>query len=384
MYPWFFSRMGIPCWEHTSKKLLQSHAENASRCTTETGMAAVVLPKVRIVCPCNSVAHAGNWLHRTGRTWPWRCLTSECVLTNMDNQHTTALRASTCSSCSWRRGAWQPKSSSTSARNRIWFKPNCKPKKLKRNSTEAWQLIAEALVHCIPQQVWETLSIFCLLVAAWVSEKNISSSWPDLVSGKSCQQIVVHLFEMFWTLHTVFSANTSKAVLQNLNSFLRQPVIHGASVCAAPGWQTLCCSWWLFLHLSSAPGAKPTGRSAAWRFHRWKNHVQEVYKPWQGVPTTRPLLMVSRIPFYAASMWEGGSQLIPDAKDACESARRSVAQATTSWSSIVLAIAGCDLQLVSSRSEEQVISLQFVGSQQDVSKCRRKKWKQVDDGTAIV
>ena len=35
------------------------------------------------------------------------------------------------------------------------------------------------------------------------------------------------------------------------------------------------------------------------------------------------------------------------------------------------------------REEEQVISLQFVGSQQDVSKCRRKKRKQVDDGTAI-
>ena len=35
------------------------------------------------------------------------------------------------------------------------------------------------------------------------------------------------------------------------------------------------------------------------------------------------------------------------------------------------------------REEEQVISLQFIGSQQDVSKCRRKKRKQVDDGTAI-
>jgi len=35
------------------------------------------------------------------------------------------------------------------------------------------------------------------------------------------------------------------------------------------------------------------------------------------------------------------------------------------------------------REEEQVISLQFVGSQQDVSKCRRKKRKQVDDDTAI-
>ena len=34
--------------------------------------------------------------------------------------------------------------------------------------------------------------------------------------------------------------------------------------------------------------------------------------------------------------------------------------------------------------EEQVISLQFVGSQQDVSKCRRKKRKQVNDGTAGV
>ena len=34
------------------------------------------------------------------------------------------------------------------------------------------------------------------------------------------------------------------------------------------------------------------------------------------------------------------------------------------------------------REEEQVISLQFIG-QQDVSKCRRKKRKQVDDGTAI-
>ena len=34
------------------------------------------------------------------------------------------------------------------------------------------------------------------------------------------------------------------------------------------------------------------------------------------------------------------------------------------------------------REEEQVISLQFVGSQQDVSKCRRKKRKQVNDGTA--
>ena len=35
------------------------------------------------------------------------------------------------------------------------------------------------------------------------------------------------------------------------------------------------------------------------------------------------------------------------------------------------------------REEEQVISLQFVGSQQDVSNCRKKKRKQVDDGTAI-
>ena len=35
------------------------------------------------------------------------------------------------------------------------------------------------------------------------------------------------------------------------------------------------------------------------------------------------------------------------------------------------------------REEEQVISLQFVGSQQDVSNCRRKKRKQVDDGAAI-
>ena len=35
------------------------------------------------------------------------------------------------------------------------------------------------------------------------------------------------------------------------------------------------------------------------------------------------------------------------------------------------------------REEEQVISLQFIGSQQDVSKCRRKKRKQVDDGSAI-
>ena len=35
------------------------------------------------------------------------------------------------------------------------------------------------------------------------------------------------------------------------------------------------------------------------------------------------------------------------------------------------------------REEEQVISLQFVGSQQDVSNCRRKKRKQVDDGSAI-
>ena len=33
--------------------------------------------------------------------------------------------------------------------------------------------------------------------------------------------------------------------------------------------------------------------------------------------------------------------------------------------------------------EEQVISLQFIGSQQDVSKFRRKKRKQVDDGIAI-
>ena len=36
------------------------------------------------------------------------------------------------------------------------------------------------------------------------------------------------------------------------------------------------------------------------------------------------------------------------------------------------------------REEEQVISLQFICSQQDVSKSRRKKRKQVDDGTAIV
>ena len=31
------------------------------------------------------------------------------------------------------------------------------------------------------------------------------------------------------------------------------------------------------------------------------------------------------------------------------------------------------------QEEEQVISLQFIGSQQDVSMCRRKKRKQVDD-----
>ena len=36
------------------------------------------------------------------------------------------------------------------------------------------------------------------------------------------------------------------------------------------------------------------------------------------------------------------------------------------------------------REEEQVISLQFLGSQQEVSDSRRKKRKQVDDGTAIV
>ena len=36
------------------------------------------------------------------------------------------------------------------------------------------------------------------------------------------------------------------------------------------------------------------------------------------------------------------------------------------------------------RKEEQVISLHFIGSQQDVSKCRRKNRKQVDDGIAIV
>ena len=36
------------------------------------------------------------------------------------------------------------------------------------------------------------------------------------------------------------------------------------------------------------------------------------------------------------------------------------------------------------REEEQVISLQFLDSQQDVSERRRKKLKQVDDGTAIV
>ena len=35
------------------------------------------------------------------------------------------------------------------------------------------------------------------------------------------------------------------------------------------------------------------------------------------------------------------------------------------------------------REEQQVISLQFVGSQQDVSNCRKKKRKQVDDVTAI-
>ena len=35
------------------------------------------------------------------------------------------------------------------------------------------------------------------------------------------------------------------------------------------------------------------------------------------------------------------------------------------------------------REEEQVISLQFTRSQQDVSKRRRKKRKQVDDGTAL-
>ena len=35
------------------------------------------------------------------------------------------------------------------------------------------------------------------------------------------------------------------------------------------------------------------------------------------------------------------------------------------------------------REEEQVISLQFVGSQQDVSNCRKKKRKQADDVTSI-
>jgi len=35
------------------------------------------------------------------------------------------------------------------------------------------------------------------------------------------------------------------------------------------------------------------------------------------------------------------------------------------------------------REEVQVISLQFLGSQQDVSTCRIKKRKQVDDTTAI-
>ena len=35
------------------------------------------------------------------------------------------------------------------------------------------------------------------------------------------------------------------------------------------------------------------------------------------------------------------------------------------------------------REEEQVISWQFLGSQQDVSTCRMKKRKQVDDTTAI-
>ena len=35
------------------------------------------------------------------------------------------------------------------------------------------------------------------------------------------------------------------------------------------------------------------------------------------------------------------------------------------------------------REEEQIISLQFVGSQHDVSNCRKKKRKQVDDGSAI-
>ena len=35
------------------------------------------------------------------------------------------------------------------------------------------------------------------------------------------------------------------------------------------------------------------------------------------------------------------------------------------------------------REEEQIISLQFIGSQQDLSKCRRKKWQQVDNGIAI-
>ena len=36
------------------------------------------------------------------------------------------------------------------------------------------------------------------------------------------------------------------------------------------------------------------------------------------------------------------------------------------------------------REEEQVISLQFTCGHQDVSKSRRKKRKQVDDGAAIV
>ena len=36
------------------------------------------------------------------------------------------------------------------------------------------------------------------------------------------------------------------------------------------------------------------------------------------------------------------------------------------------------------REKEQVMSLQFICGQQDVSKRRRKKRKQVDDGSAIV
>ena len=52
------------------------------------------------------------------------------------------------------------------------------------------------------------------------------------------------------------------------------------------------------------------------------------------------------------------------------------------WSSLV-SMESFPASYAQVREEEHVISVQFLGSQQDVSTCRKKKRKQVDDATAI-